>query len=354
MAGRYYDVLGIAQDATIEDIKRAFRGIARTCHPDVAGDDPQAAQRFMEAREAYDHLIDPEKRAAYDRPAVRPKRKARSGDSSFFRAAYRRASGSDGAETRSGPRTEGGERSGSGGLDDLFADFGFGDDGGRSGFSHQARFRGQAGGGGAPRRGDDLTIDVEVPASVARDGGPWTVNYGRLVREPGGEGAGVKPFRGEQVIDVPAATRPASVRRYPGLGDAGAYGGPTGDLIVRFRVGGRVGDDGLGGAREAKAAPARSPEAQPGRFDVPISVVEALLGGRIEIDTPGGRVKMAIPPGTSSGRVFRLKGRGAPDGTGEPADLHVTVQIVVPTQLDEPSRALIEAFARLNPDVPER
>jgi DnaJ-class molecular chaperone len=366
MARRFYDVLGLNTDASAEEVKRAFRSIARTCHPDVAGDVPEAAERFKAAREAYETLVDPEKREAYDRPPrARAPRRPR-GDDSFFRAVYRRATVGVRPEP---PRSrDPAEQAVAGDLDGLFADFGFGGASkGADGFSHHGRFQGQAGAARA-RRGNDLTVDVEVPTDVAGAGGPWTVNYARLLRDPAwtpmSDGEGVIPHRGAASIDVPVGARPASVKRYTGLGDAGVYGGPSGDLIVRFRVSLLGRDNSRGGAptsagtapssRSASPTPSPGAHADANHQVLTISVVEALLGGRVEVNTPAGVVKMTIPACTSSGKVFRLRSKGPLDAAGRPSDLHLRVEIVVPSQLDEASRHLIKQFAALHPEAPDR
>ena len=354
MAARHNEVLGIAPDASPEEIKRAFRKIARQCHPDVAGDDPEALARFKAAREAYEALTNPKPDDEPAPTARRPRRKK--SDGSFFRAAYRRASG--------GRAEAPGEAPADPGLDDLFQDFGFGGGGragSRSSYSHSARFQGQ---GHPPRRGRDVTLDLQIPASVARDGGPWTFHYARLGKDPswspGRPGDGVRPLRDAGTIDVPPGTRQASLKRYPGMGDAGAWGGPPGDLLVRFRVQEEAAGSPTskrrgatvppGGAAHTKASAGEAPD----RRVVNISVVEALLGGRVTVSAEGGDVVMTIPPCTSSATVFRLGGRGSMGMSGARRDLLVELRIVVPDQLDAASRELVRQFAALHPDVPDR
>jgi DnaJ-class molecular chaperone len=136
-------------------------------------------------------------------------------------------------------------------------------------------------------------------------------------------------------VRIIPGTQDGDVLRERGLGDAGVHGGAYGDLVVRVRV------------VSVTEAPA-----EPGEVTLDISVVEALLGGRMEIDTPRGRVRLTIAPGTSSGARLRLKGKGASGTTESPVDLFVNVRIVVPRTLDDESRKLIEEFARLNPGTP--
>ena len=138
-------------------------------------------------------------------------------------------------------------------------------------------------------------------------------------------------------------TRDGEVLHEKGKGDAGAFGGPYGDLIVRLNVV-------AAGPRAAPPPPEPEPSPpEPVDRVVDISLAEAVLGGPVELDTPQGRVRLKVPPCTSSGARMRLKGKGAAGAKGEPTDLYVRLRIVVPSELDDESRALIERFAALNP-----
>jgi DnaJ-class molecular chaperone len=432
-----YAALGASPDASVDDLKKAFRQVARTCHPDVAGDDPEKARRFKAAREAYEVLTDPARRAAFEASVhlanaasagpSRPRKKARDAEDhgAFFRAFYKRASGGAagpppptsaraprtssatddffgvGGEpdpfgdraTRaraSGPggRGEGGgprdvraawrERTGGGNgegadfLDDLFRDFGYGGEAPPSGATRAA---GSGPEPGRARRGDDVILDLDVPAALCARGGMFPARYVHLVRDEGwrsGDAApGVLPRHDAVELDIPAGTKHAAIRRYRGLGDAGPWGGPAGDLVVRVRVldapytPGERQEPGPSGAFEADAdagAASRGPRPSAERAGEPdlerrtldLSVPEALLGARVEVSTPQGRVRMSIPPCTSTGATFRLRGRGAAGADGAPRDLLLEARILAPAKLDDASRELIEAFARLNPESPER
>jgi DnaJ-class molecular chaperone len=355
MAGDFYETLGVPRDATTQDIKRAFRQIARECHPDVAGGDTVAEERFKSCRRAYETLMDPVARARYDRRGQRRKH-----GGSFFDAFYKATEGAPSQRTGpsfAGHTTGGGAsakpRGGKGhagndvGLDDLFNDFGdFGFGKGRSRQDPTAakpRHR-------RPEPGRDVSVDLDVGRQVAREGGSVTATYYRAQRSdswrPGSTDPGL--IRVQDIADVRIipGTRDGEVLRERGLGDAGAWGGAYGDLVVRVRL---VGDE------RAKPEP---PKPDPAPVEAPpqaeqvsldISVAEALLGGRVELMTPQGKVRLTVPPGTSSGARLRLKGKAASGG-----DLYVLLRIVVPHSLDEESRALIEQFALLNPDDPRR
>jgi DnaJ-class molecular chaperone len=358
--GLYAD-LGLAPGAAADEIKRAFRKIARECHPDVSGGDPAKEARFQRARDAYETLSDPEKRAAAEaasRPPPPPRAKqgrAVDEQGAFFHAFYRRAAGKSpepAAKTHSGTfraRAAPPPPAGSDKLDDLFADFGFGASGGGP--------RPSAGGTpGAPKRGDDVILDLEVPAEVARRGGRVMARYARLGRSPtwtpSNASPGIEPRREEVELEVPPETRHASVRRYSGLGDCGPHGGPAGDLVVRMRVLDDPAERAPGKAVPPRGAEAASEAGAPERVVVDVSVWEALLGGRVEVDTPSGRVKMSFPPCTASGRSFRLRGRGAPGPSGAPGDVVVELRVVMPERLDDEARRLVEQLAALYPESP--
>ncbi len=413
MADDYYAILGVEKDATAQDIKRSFRQIARECHPDRSGGNPEAEARFKKARKAYETLMDPVTRARYDR---RGQRRMKPGES-FFDAFYRHTG--DGGEgfvpgqqpdgppgpPPDGPQAEtrraseqASARSAAGGptgrkpkahdpgndvsLDDLFSGFGFGgprprqasrSTGGTGGESTSGG-RGARPPSGQPTPGDDVHVDLEVPAHLARDGGSMTAVYHRMQRadswRPGMGDPGLVRIQDIADVRIIPGTRAGEVLREKGLGNAGAHGGPYGDLVVRVKMVGPAQDvAGMGqrGRREPPRArhdqvrsvapeeptPRTTTTVQPDGTHLrtlDISVVEALLGGRVTLDTEQGRVRLSIAPGTSGGTKLRLRGKGPRGSDGEPADLYVVTRIVVPRSLDEESRRLIERFAELNPE----
>lgn len=227
-------------------------------------------------------------------------------------------------------------------LDDLFNDFGdFGFGRGRGGQQASAPPPPRM----APEPGDDVHIELDVPADVASGGGSVTAVYYRMQRadswRPGAPDPGLVRVQDIADVRVIPGTTEGAVLRERGLGNAGPHGGPYGDLVVVVRITGRTTPP----PPEEQVEPAEDGDV----LTVDISVVEALLGGRVTLRTPQGSVKLTIPAGTSGGTRMRLKGRGAPDPEGRPTDLYVVTRIVVPKQLDEESRRLIEEFARLNP-----
>ena len=236
--------------------------------------------------------------------------------------------------------------------------------------------------------------------STARRGGMVTVSYVRLRRS---ELDNVSLYRYDEIHDlrVPPGTRNGDTLRVPRMGDAGAGGGPFGDLVCDI---GGIADDqpAASGTRDDahRRAPPPDPNPPPRRpaqeegrrpatdppeghkkgskpkeqeptkgtykwkdvappvpgepyvVPLPISVSEALLGARVEVETPGGRIRLVIPSGTSTGRVFRIRGKGPTGLDGAPMDIMFCAQVMVPPQLDAKSRELVEEFARLNPFDP--
>lgn len=374
MAGDHYSVLGVAKDAAPQDIKKAFRVIARECHPDVAGDDPEASERFIAAREAYETLIDPVKRARYDRRGTA--RQVPRG--SFFDAFYNRHTGAADDKPRPKRRSYATHDMGGHGarkndrdprnnldLDDLFADFGDFGFSGRSGPTSVPR-SGDPGRGSPPKpeAGADVPIELEVQRHIGYAGGTVTAVYYRMQRadswRPGVADPGVVRMQDIADVRILPGTPDGSVVRERGLGDAGVHGGAYGDLVVTIRL---VGDERPPPKpeRRPKPPPAKrkrstTAKARGVRVDdetvrLDITLVEAMLGGRVTLDTPQGTVRISVPGGTSGGTRLRLRGKGVDKGDG-PADLYVELRIVVPKRLDDESRALIERFAELNPGSP--
>jgi DnaJ-class molecular chaperone len=389
--GDYYDTLGVARDASAEEIKKAFRKLARECHPDVAGDNAATTARFNKVREAYEELIDPTRRARYDRrnqPRA-PRSPTPDGLHRMAGGFYYKTGSPHGTAGR--PGGKGSPKGNHLDLEDIFgdfggSDFGFGDKmhaaaGGapRSATPPAGAERrpegwgpadpsatGPAGPAGphgrsAPERGPaarqagrDIALTVDVPAAIAARGGTVTLHYPRLRLGEDGQNL----FRYEELHDlrVPPGTRHGESLRVEKYGDAG-NDGTFGDLVCDIRLVG-VAPPPVAGFQSAdvrtpRASPpppaAAPPSAGPGPEAavvlVPIGVAEALLGGRIEVETPAGRVRVSIPPCTSSGTRLRLRGKGAGG-----ADVLAELRIVVPKRLDDESRDLIERFAALNPD----
>ena len=341
MAADHYSILGVPRDATTQDIKRAFRRIARECHPDIAGDDPDKVARFQEARIAYEILMDPVTRARYDRRGER--RSAPTGGGTFFDAFYRRTG--ELQKERADKAKQRGERSGrrvrnaggtSGlGLDDLLDGFG----GGRSKPPPQTNtpdMRRAI----DPVPGRDLEIELEIPEAIARKGGAVTATYSRMRRvdrwTPGDVDPGLQKVEDICEVRILPGTPEGVVLRQMSMGDAGPWGGAAGDLLVRIKV---------APPEDEIAEPADEPQSDVRRVNV--SLGQAVLGGKVLVETPRGPVMVTIPEGTSSHTRMRLRGKGAMGPGGQPEDLWVEVRIVVPKMVDDESAALIEAFGKL-------
>lgn len=273
MADDPYTTLGLHKDASEDDIRRAFRRLAKELHPDVRPDDATAAERFRKVAQAYDIVGDAEKRRRYDLGQIDAAGEPR--------RSYR--------PQHAGAGAPGGREFGFG---DIFSDL-FGD-------------RRTQGPGGFSLRGQDARYTLEVDFLEA------VLGARKRVTLPGG---------GTLDLTVPEGVTDGQVLRLKGKGAPGIRGGEPGDALVEIRVRQhasfrRQGNDILS--------------------DVPITIDEAVLGAKIEVETVAGRVALAIPKGTSSGQAFRLKGRGVKGSGAEPAgDQIVTVRIVLPPQIDE-------------------
>ncbi len=350
-----YQVLGVAKDASPADIKKAFRALARECHPDVAGADPEKEARFKRIREAYEVLADPIERGRYDRRGDRRATNVHGGlgtgyGSSSFTQFWSRVNGT--APEPPGPGN--GSMGGDLGLEDIFSDFapndfGFGGQGRKAAASSSgARTRAEA-----PHPGRDIGIAVDVPGDVAARGGTVGVRYQRLRR--GEDGRTLYRYDELHDLKVPPETPHGGTLRVSLMGDAGLNGGPYGDLVCDIRLVGRVRPS------DRMKMPPRPEKDEPGSrahdedvVIVNIGIAEALLGGRVSLDTPGGQVRLVVPPCTSSGTRLRLKAKGFSGADGVRRDLFAEIRIVVPSELDDESKRLISRFAELNPSIDER
>jgi len=358
----YYTTLGIERDATAQDVKRAFRRIARECHPDVAGEDAGAAERFKRARQAYEILVDPVERARYDRRR-QPRQNPFGGDwwgSGAGDAGP--AHGAGQANTRPGNDLD---------LEDIFRDFGAFSDlgfGGREGPSPGprrsyerpertappreapppapepgVREERRPREGGTPTPGKDVEMKVQIPADLAEQGGALFVRYTRLRRAE--DGGGLEAVQELHELRVPPGTQHGETLRVPRMGHAGEGFAPSGDLVCEIVVAGTARKTGARAGKQAHGASPAGSKQDP--LPLPISVSEALLGGRVEIQAAGGSVRVVVPPCTSSGTLLRIKRRARGEGTAA-EEIYLQVQVIMPPALDEQSRALVLEFARLN------
>jgi len=291
MSQDYYSVLGVSRSASQDEIRKAFKKLAKENHPDAKPDDSAAAERFKAAAEAYDVLGDEESRKQYDQ----------------FGSNWKRAqqAGAGGNPFRSGGPVDIDLQDifghGSGDLGDLFGSM-FGG-GGRQ---RQPR----------PQRGQDLKTSVKIPFQMAATGGSYeiTVNEKKLTAK------------------IPAGVDTGQTIRLGGQGHPGSQGAPSGDLLVTVQVMGH---------------PFFRRDRSNVLIDAPVSITEATLGTKIDLPTLSeGTVTLTLPPGTASGAKLRLKGKGFPNPkTGVAGDQFVIVKIVPPKELDERGEELINELA---------
>lgn len=281
MADDPYAALGVSKNASEEDIRRAFRKLAKELHPDIA---KGTEEKFKKVSSAYEILGDPDKRRAYDRGEIDGRGDPRH---SGFRQYAR------------GARAGAGAGAGGGG----FEEFGFGDI--FSDIFGAASQRASA----RPSfvaKGPDVRYTLEVDFLEAVSGATKRVTL------PGG---------GTLDLNVPAGVADSQVLRLKGKGQRGVGGAEAGDALVEVRV---------------RPHPQFKRDDDDILLEVPITIDEAVLGAKVEVPTVSGRVQLTIPKGTSSGRVFRLKGKGVKSaGRTEAGDQLVSVRVVMPETIDD-------------------
>ena len=326
-----YAVLGVAKDATADQIKKAYRKLARKYHPDVNPGDKVAEERFKELSRAHDVLSDETQRANYDEFGEDALQ------SGFDPAKAREFKRWQEAAGRGGFR---GRRAAPSGFEDVFRGGGSTGGGGFHGF--EDLFGGVFGrAAAAPQRGSDLEVPIRVEFMEAVRGTSRAISLRRPETCPACAGTGVvaggQPCGrcgGDGVLEesvrlnvkIPAGVETGSRVRVAGKGGAGSHGAPAGDIYIVVEV---------------NEHPLLEREGKDLTLEVPITVGEAVLGASIKVPTPDGEVSLKIPPGTQSGRRLRLRGRGVPDlHGGARGDLYVRTMVHVPDRADEASAAV--------------
>ncbi len=356
-----YKTLGVEKNATQDEIKKAYRKLARKYHPDANPGDKNAEAKFKEISAAYDVLSNPEKRKAYDAGPQQFFGGGQGGgfDASMFEEAFRR----------------GAFGGGSGGGFNIFDLFGGG-----------AAY----GSGRAPARGADLTyvlnlsfddslrgvttrisVDKDVgcpvcggsgaapgtsPVTCPQCGGRGTISQnqgffalsqpcprcggrGSIIENPCPRcaGSGISRATKKYTVKIPAGVKNGSKIRLKGKGQLSAAGGQPGDLYVKVQV---------------APSPLFHRRGDDLQLEVPVSFAEAALGAKVEVPTTNGNISLKIPKGTPNGKTFRVKGKGAPRIRGGSGDLLVKVGVIVPARLNKEQRQTLEKFAALSHEDP--
>lgn len=296
----YYAVLGVPKTATQDEIRKAFRKLARQHHPDVAKDKKGAEAKFKEINEANEVLSDPEKRKRYDELGADWNQPGRQGPPPGW--------------GQGGGFDFGGGGEGGGAFSDFFEMFFGGRGNGGAGAGRKRR----GGFGSFAQRGGDIEFELAVTVEEALHGGRKAFNLER--------GSRVETVS----VNIPKGVRAGQKIRLAGQGGEGVGGGERGDLYLLVKIAPHV-DYRVDGFDLIRA--------------VPVPVWSAVLGGEVEVPTPEGTVKMKIPPGTQPGQKFRLKGRGLPAGAGTRGDLFAEAKVLLPTSLSAEERELWEKLA---------
>jgi curved DNA-binding protein len=296
----YYKVLGIEKSATQEDIKKAYRKLARKLHPDLNPNDPDAKKKFQQLNEANEVLSDPEKRKKYDQygkdwqhAEAYEKARQSAGQSGFGGGQY----DTGGWQTYTGDFDEGS-------FSDFFASMFGGAQ--RGGHSRHAKYKGQ-----------DFNAELHLSLHDAYVTHKQTLNVnGKNIR-----------------IAIPAGVEDGQTIKIKGYGGEGMNGGPAGDLYIKFVI---------------ESDPAFKRYGNDLQMDANLDLYTAVLGGEVTIETLSGQVKVRIKPETQNGTKIRLKGKGFPvyKEEGHFGDLIVTFSIKIPTNLTDKQKQLFEELAK--------
>ncbi len=297
-----YKVLGVDRNASADDVKRAYRKLAKQLHPDLNPGDTKVEQQFKEVSLAYTIRGDPEKRKRFDRGEIDA-----SGQETGWRGGFYR----NYAEGSGGSKYSTHEFRFDHGLDDIFSEF-FGGRRERGGARHNVR-----------RRGADVSYEITVGFLEATKGAKK-----RLALADG------------KTLDVtiPAGTEDQQTLRLKGQGLPGLGGAPAGDAFIKVTI-----------------EPDRifTREGLDVHLEVPISLHEAISGGSVQVPTIQGKVSMKIPPGANSGTTLRLKGKGITDRkSGEQGDQFVKLKVMLPDDLDQEFKDFIETWYKKRPYDP--
>ncbi len=294
----YYETLGVPRDASADDIRRAYRKLARKYHPDV-NKDPGAEDRFKEISEAYEVLRDEDKRARYDRFGANWRAGEDVSQAGGFDGAFRQGNGFGDVRVEFG----GGD----------FSDFFEGLFGARARRAPRGG-AGRAGPRGFSMRGSDHEAVLELTLEEAARGGKRRISLG--------DG---RDFE----VEIPRGVRDGQRIRLAGQGEGGVGGGPAGDLFLRVRL---------------KPHPRFRVKGRDLYLDLPVAPWEAALGAEVPVHTLEGTARLRVPAGSSTGRRLRLRGQGLPTADGKAGDLYAIVAVHVPKK---PTKEEREAFERL-------
>jgi len=290
-----YEVLGVAKTAEIKDVKKAYRKLARDLHPDLHPGDRKAEDRFKEVAAAYDFLSDADKKARYDRGEIDA-----SGTPRAERTFYRDYADSSSGARYSDPREYFRDVEGM----DVFADL----------------FGGRAGARGAPRMaGGGVRHVVEIDFLDAVNGATRTVVM-----------ADGKQLR----VTIPPGSGEGDVLRLKGQGAPGFGGGPAGDLLIELKV---------------RPHPTFTRKGRDIHADLPITLPEAVLGGKVEVQTVDGPVSLTVPKGSNTGSRLRVRGKGVPAAGGSRGDHYVELKVVLPPHPDAELTRLVEEWSEKHP-----
>ena len=306
----YYQTLGVSKTAAADEIKSAFRKLARKFHPDTAKNKKEAEEKFKEINEAYEVLGDPEKRKQYDE----------------YGAGWQQAGGPPpGWQQPGGGFRGGGARPGSGGgvefefggtgFSDFFEQmFGGGRRGGGQGFGGYGGYEEPA------QRGEDVEADIMVTLEEAFHGSTRQISFRR------GQSGKIETY----TVKIPKGIREGQKIRLAGQGESGSAG--AGDLYLRVKF---------------QRHPDFEIEGADLIYDLEVPAWDAVLGCDVHVPTLEGRAKLKLAPGTQSGKKLRLPGMGLPLGGGKRGDLYAVVAVTVPSAPDPESKKLWEQLAAI-------